>query len=206
MNRRPLPPSERYILQVDLENAFNNADRAHFLSETRHRFPTLSSWAKVSYGTPSHLFFRGHQLCSSVGTRQGDPLGSLLFGAGLHSLIETIDRDVPELVANQWIMDDGTLIGSLAELSSAIDIISNNGPSKGFFLNASKSSLWVGEDFSTSEDPSRRGIPKADPWGFELLGSPIGSDSFISEVVNARISKLEDSIVSKLSTIKSPQI
>ena len=36
---------DRFVLQVDLENAYNNIVRSHFLAETHHRLPLLSSWA-----------------------------------------------------------------------------------------------------------------------------------------------------------------
>ena len=201
-----LPIEERYILQLDLENAYNNVDRSHFLAETRKRFPTLSSWAEVSYGTPSHLFFRGHRLTSSVGTKQGDPAAGILFGAGLQPIIEKINLNVPDLVANQWIMDDVTLIGRLVDLKKVVDIISTDGPNMGFFLNKAKSSIWVGHHFADNSDPTGLGIPKADPRGIQLLGSPIGTDEFMQEVVQERISEIEQTIVSKLSSIENPQI
>ena len=202
----PSPVNERYILQVDLENAFNNIDRSHFLNETRKRFPSLSSWAETSYGSPSLLFFRGHRLTSSVGTKQGDPLGGILFGSGLHPLVEKINAQVPDLVANQWIMDDGTIIGKLEDLRKVIDILSTDGPSRGFHLNAAKSSIWVGNDFPNNPDPTERNIPKTDPRGIQLLGSPIGSEDFMLEVVNSRISETEATIISKLSSLSNPQV
>ena len=199
------PIEDRFVLQVDLENAYNNIDRTHFLAETRKRFPALSSWAEASYGRSSFLFFRGHRLVSSVGGKQGDPLFGVLFGTGLQTIIERINAEVPDLVANQWLMDDGTLIGSLENLKKALNIISGEGPSKGLFLNPSKCSIWVGERLQDNDDPTGFGIPKADPRGIQLLGSPIGSDAFMLEIVNKRISEIEDSLA-KLSTITNSQV
>ena len=200
------PLEERYILQVDLENAYNNVDRSHFLAETRKRLPSLSSWAEVSYGSSSHLFFRGHRLTSSVGTKQGCPLGGLLFNLGLQPILDAINSHVPNLVANQWIMDDGTIVGCLKDLASVIDLISSLGPEKGFLLNPAKSSIWVGGHFADNSDPTGRNIPKADPRGIQLLGSPIGSDVFMQEIVSQRISTIEETVISKLSQINNPQI
>ena len=103
-------------------------------------------------------------------------------------------------------MDDGTLIGSLGDLKKALSIIYNEGPSKGLFLNPSKCSIWVGGLLQDNDDPTGLGIPKADPRGIQLLGSPIGSDSFMLEVVNKRISEVEETLISKLSTISNPQV
>ena len=102
-------------------------------------------------------------------------------------------------------MDDGTF-GSLENLKKAFNIISSDGPSEGLLLIPSKCSIWVGKQFQDIEDPTGFGIPKADPRGIQLLDSPIGSDDFMLEVVNKRISDVEDTLVSKLSTIANPQV
>ena len=204
--RSGTPIKDRYVLQVDLENAYNNIDRAHFLAETRQRLPILSSWAELAYGNPSHLFYRGHCLLSSVGAKQGDAVAGYLFGAGLQPVIEEINRAAPNLVANMWIMDDGTVIGDIDSLRSVVDVLEREGPSKGLLLNKSKSSIWVGEHFPSTDDPLSRGIPKGEPSGIQLLGSPIGSNTFMEASVNERVTKIESSIVTKLSSLGDPQI
>ena len=103
-------------------------------------------------------------------------------------------------------MDDGTMIGNLENLKKVIGILSSDGPSLGFFLNRSKSSIWVGHHFKDNPDPTGLGIPKSDPRGLELLGTPIGSDDLVQEFVNDRISGIEKSIVSNLSVLENPQI
>ena len=146
-------PSSRLLLQVDLENAFNNIDRSLFLQETRSHLPSLSSWAETSYGSPSHLFFRGRRLQSSQGTRQGDPIAGILFGLGLHPTILRIQEQNPNLQANMWIMDDGTICGTRAELCSVISILEEEGPSRGLLLNKNKSLVWVGDLYPNDDDP-----------------------------------------------------
>ena len=64
----------------------------------------------------------------------------------------------------------------------------------------------MGHHFKDNPDPTGLGIPKSDPRGLELLGTPIGSDDFVQEFVNDRISGIEKSIVSNLSVLENPQI
>ena len=197
---------DQLILQVDLDNAYNNVDRAHFISETRKHFPALSSWVETAYGQSSHLFYQGRRLWSSQGTKQGDPLGGILFGLGLQPTINRILTEVPTLKANMWIMDDGTLCGSRDDLRSVISILEEEGPGRGLFLNKSKSSIWCGNNFTNVDDPLACGVPKASPSGLNLLGSPIGVSGFMVAEVHARVSKIEDVIVNRLSCIEDPQI
>lgn len=202
----PSPIADRYILQVDLTNAFNNIDRSHFLSETRNLFPALSSWAELSYGSPSHLYFKGRKLQSSVGTKQGDPTAGMLFATGLHPTILKINTEVPNLMANIWIMDDGTISGSLDALRKTVSILVEDGPSRGLLLNKDKCRIWVGDDFPTNPDPLGCGIPKSDPRGIFLLGSPVGTPDFMEFHVNQRISKIKETVVERLPSIEDPQV
>ena len=41
---------QRWCLQVDFENVFNNIDRSHMFAEVRRRFPQLSRWVESCYG------------------------------------------------------------------------------------------------------------------------------------------------------------
>jgi hypothetical protein len=99
-----VPVEERCILQLDFEDAFNNIDRTLFLEETHKNFPALSSWAEFSYVSPSYLFYRGKNILSTTGARQGDPTATLLFALGLQPTARRINQ-VPSLKANLWIME-----------------------------------------------------------------------------------------------------
>ena len=202
----PSPIEERFILQVDLENAYNNISRSLILAEARKHFPALSSWAELSYGSPSNLYFKGRKLQSSVGVKQGDPVAGMLFAAGLQPTIARMNAEAPNLTANMWIMDDGTICGRLEDLRRVVTILEADGPSRGLLLNKAKSSIWVGDLFQDDPDPLGCGIPKADPHGILLLGSPIGSSDFMDQHVGKRISTIEDTIVSRLPSLEDPQI
>ena len=76
---------EKSVLQADLINAFNVADRGTALQEVAEKFPEILSWCKSSYGRASLLVSINSIIESVTGFHQGDPLASLLS-----------NEDVPE--------------------------------------------------------------------------------------------------------------
>lgn len=116
---------------------------------------------------------------SSCGVQQGDPLGPLLFSLLLHPIVEKISQDVPGLRINGWYLDHGVLCGSLDDISSALSIITEDGPLVGLSLNRSKSLIFCPDpSFSSSVPHSLADIPVTSE-GFVLLGAPVGSPSFV---------------------------
>ena len=77
----------KYILQVDLINAFNQADRGVALQEVAEHFPEILPWVTTCYGTPSHLLFGELHILSDTGFHQGDPLATLLFAVVMHPVV-----------------------------------------------------------------------------------------------------------------------
>ena len=161
---------ELFILQVDLINAYNMADREATFKEIERLFPECLSWVMTCYGVEAELVFGDTVICSSVGFHQGDPLASLLFSLNLQPVVEMIKQEVPGLKINTWYLDDGVLAGSKAELHEAVDIISREGPPRGLFLSTvrtvspaqiPKSTVWCPSSILGSEDPlEREGYPK----------------------------------------------
>ena len=52
--------------------------------------------------------------------------------------MDRISLEVPNLVMNSWYLDDGTLCGSMSDIQSALNIIEEEGPSRGLTLNKEK--------------------------------------------------------------------
>ena len=50
---------DKWVLQVDLENAFNRVSRSHVLSEVARLLPDCLPWAATCYGRASNLQFLG---------------------------------------------------------------------------------------------------------------------------------------------------
>ena len=90
----------------------------------------------------------------------------------LHPVIERISEEVPNLQLNVWYLDDGTLCGTKEDLSKALSIIEEDGPSRGLFLNRGKSLLFVPPDVDVSDGVFLPDIPAAID-GFVLLGAPV---------------------------------
>ena len=151
--------------------------------------PYQHGWSPV---TLVNLFSSEH-IHSCCGFQQGDPLGPLGFALTLHPIVERIKAEVPDLLLNTWYLDDGTLVGSSANLKAALDIIERDGPSVGLHLNRSKSVLFIPKE----SDPSHSTLPSDIPVtreGFCLLGCPIGPPSFCEEVLQKRILKIRASL------------
>ena len=115
-------------MRADLVNAFNLADRATALQEAQQHFPELLPWLSTSYGAPSLLIFGSTTIWSKTGFHQGDPLASLEFSLVLRPVTMQIQDRVPSLDLNPWLLDDGTLVGTIPELRQAVDIIQEAGP------------------------------------------------------------------------------
>ena len=78
------------------------------------------------------LHLSRHTIPSCCGVQQGNPLVPLCFALTLHSVIEKIKREVPDLLINVWYLDDGTLCGSSDDLLKALNIIEEEGPPEVF--------------------------------------------------------------------------
>jgi hypothetical protein len=170
-----ISPSQKWVLLLDFSNAFNSISRVNMFEEIRSQIPSLSSWFESCYGSPSYLHFGPYTINSVCGVQQGDPLGPLGFALTLHPIVERIKREVPHLLTNSWYLDDGTLCGSAEDLSSALSIIEEEGPSKGLHLNHLKSLLFIPKE-DNSSNPLPSDIPVSRD-GFDILGSPIGPPS-----------------------------
>ena len=133
---------DKWVLQVDLENAFNRVSRSHVLSEVARLLPDCLPWVATCYGRASNLQFGKTSLSSSSGVQQGDPFASICFALVLHPVIQAIQDEVPSLATNAWLHDNGTAVGTEEELMTVVAIIQRDGPERGLHLQPDKSSVW----------------------------------------------------------------
>ena len=184
---------DKWVLQVDFENAFNLISRPQMQQEIRRHCPKAAKWADTCYAAPSHLFFGDKRISSSSGAQQGDPLSILFFSLVLQPLIERIKEECPDLLLIVFYLDDGTIVGRRSDLQKVFDLLSTEGPALGLRLNPAKSSIWCGSVLPShidGADPLTRGVPRAAAAGFHLLGAPIGDISFSRDAVGNRIQKI----------------
>lgn len=109
--------------------------------EVRSKCPSIAKWVEFCYTHPARLYYGESTLSSAQGVQQGDPLGPLLFALTLHPLVSKIATQCT-LDLHAWYLDDGTIIGDTLEVSKALNIIQNEGGSRGLFLNINKTEVF----------------------------------------------------------------
>ena len=137
------------MLKIDFTNASNLVDRQTFMNEVKTKLPSIYNWVVYCYGTESILDYDGFTIQSSCGVQQGDPLGPLLFALALDTLVAKINASC-SLALDIWFFDDGTLIGSKADLLKALDILSTEGKQTGLEVNFEKCELFWPKDTDLS--------------------------------------------------------
>ena len=129
------------LVSVDARNAFNSFSRQAMINKLTLQTPSLAHFLNMIYGrTESDLVLpSSHRalLKSCQGTKQGDLAGMLLFSLAVQPLIRRISREC-NLSLKMWYADDGTLIGTVPEVTKALTILKTYGPDIGFTMNVSK--------------------------------------------------------------------
>ena len=199
-----IKPEDKLSLLLDFSNAFNSISREQMFREVRSRIPSMAAWLECCYGAKPLLHFGNHIILSCCGVQQGDPLGPLAFSLALHPIVERIKREVPGLLINAWYLDDGTLCGTADDLKAALEIIEEDGPSRGLQLNREKSLLYIPEDSASARNPLPPEIPIARS-GFVLLGSAVGPRPFCEEIVQKRVKKVQE-ILARLPDLEDAQM
>jgi len=157
-------------------------------------FPAMSAWTDWCYGEPTMLLYdHKHVIESEAGVQQGDPLGPLYFCCGIMPLVNEINA-LPGVVYNKWYMDDGGIVADVPTLLKVWELIQARGPDLGLHLNPAKCE-WSWLD-PNRMDPcpirlagvSQAGQVKLVPHSeIQMLGVPLGSDSFVSGFVHKKL-------------------
>ena len=193
------------LLQADFSNAFNCVSRPAFLTAVATHLPHILPFVSYCYATKPLLFVsQSSTVIESLnGTQQGDPLGPLLFCLAINLLISKFSQDFPDLV-NLWYMDDGHIGGPTEVIAKIINVISQTGPTIGVFLNLEKSKLFWPHPSQHNSHLFPPSLPRTSD-GLVVLGTPIGSEQFISNHFSSKIEK-NDRIIKKLPKLNDPQI
>lgn len=175
------------IAQLDMHNAFNSINRQATLNECLKTFPMLFPYFNAMYCDESKLLVRSSDgsgkytaLTSSEGSRQGDTLGSLFFCIGALPLLKSIMNVLDESRLFAYI-DDISIIGPPDEISKAIKLVNSEAPNFGLKLNLNKCLILQGANkYDYSDIIENKQIRSARNSGIEILGTPIGDNSYIT--------------------------
>jgi hypothetical protein len=186
------------ILQIDFSNAFNLVSRDEFINLINVHFPALSNLVNFLYTTQALLTvgYNDHILSCS-GVQQGCPLAPLLFALVLRKL--TMLVDIPNITLHQWYLDDGHFVGKSHDLLTILSNIRTIGSELGLILNLSKCVVFGKNSASFPPEIARASE------GILVLGSPIGSDDFISSHVNEQVFKASNTLFLSRE-LKDPQM
>ena len=133
--------------------------------------------------------------------KQSIPLAALIFALVLHPLILAIKERVPTIKINAWYLDDGTLVGKVDELQQVVDILVQGGPVRGLVLSTAatvaaserpKTTVWSPAATGGEGDPLAKGLERIREEGVTLLGSPVGSQEFMTREVEKKVEKVEE--------------
>ena len=198
-----IPMEEKWSLQVDLRNCFNQVDRGAMFREVREHFPEISRFVESAYGQNSHLNFVDSTILSTTGTHQGCPLAPLLTSLTIQPVAKKV-HEVDGLRQNTWFLDDGELIGKRDALVRAWDILVEEGAPRGLHLNPDKCEVFCPGHDALDLDPLGIGVQRAEK-GIKLLGAPIGDQGFVETVLRKRLVGVQ-ALLGELHQLEDPHI
>ncbi len=172
------------VLLVDASNAFNSLNRSAALTKIRHICPPISTVLCNCYRSPTELFVDGSTLYSCEGTTQGDPLAMPMYALATTPLIEKLSNVTLD-ITQVWYADDASASGTLTDIHSWWNHLSDLGPKFGYFPNGTKSWLIVKEEFlEEASDLFKDTDIHITSEGRPYLGSPLGSPTRHAYLIN----------------------
>ena len=175
------------VFLADARNAFNSLNRRAALLNIHSLCPSLAPILTNCYRLDIPLFIDGDVIFSSEGTTQGDPLAMSMYAIAILPLIHHLNQFTIHQV---WYANDAATLGKLSIIKSWWEELQSHGPSFGYYTNPFKSWLIVKP---VAEDSARSIFADTDinitSEGHRYLGSPIGSEDFISNFIQDKISE-----------------
>ena len=187
------------LVSVDASYAFNSFSRQAMINKLTLQTPSLAHFLNIIYGrTVPDLVLPSSPrvlLKSLQGTQQGDPAGMLLFSLALQPLITRISREC-NLSLNRWYADDGTLIGTIPEVTQALIILKTSGPDIGVFDERLEMSRISALHEPTALQTMTHSFPLqiTQVSSIALLSAPLGTGEYIKEFLGTKITSVSDSL------------
>ena len=191
------------VLKTDVKNAFNSISRRAVADRLASHFPSIFPHFQQMYGLRGSLVFASDSgpivLSSEEGVHQGDPLGPVLFAVGIHDSISRLQESHPDVVVLAY-LDDVFIIGLESSSLKAFDQLKSSFSDLHLIVADHKCEIFSRKTTFTSESQQ---LPcRSD--GTIILGSPIGSDDFVSDSCLKLASKGKE-LCNKISALEDPQ-
>ena len=198
----------------DGENGFGRLSRISGLFQTRKLFRGILPILRMIYGTSSKAWYMGLQdgiegIDSSEGCQQGDVLSMWFYAMAIHPFLQKIRNVLGNEGFTKWYADDGNTIAPFNKMTEIIRIVKEEGPKVGYYIKFSKGSYLLGKCDTNDEAIRRKNIlvelglneetihmhPDNDPqnavkYGCNILGSYVGSSSYIQSCLAEKLGKL----------------
>ena len=130
--------------------------------------PNIYSFCYSAYSVNSILSFGDHEVLSSEGPQQGDPLGPLMFSITIQPILDKLNS---ELVIGY--LDDITIGGGVHQVAADIEIVVKDAEAMGLILNANKCELISLESENIPPIATFKNYQLIKPIDAILLGAPI---------------------------------
>ncbi|CAI7901691.1 unnamed protein product [Closterium sp. NIES-53] len=152
--------------------------------------PKSLPFVKLTYGNPSQLLldakFNYEPLHSERGVRQGDPLGPLLFAAGIHPTLRDTAEAHPNVLCLAYV-DDVTFLGDTSHTVAAFMYFTARLAQLGLTYNSQICAAWSSTTVTQHQLPP--GVPFSKD-GVRLLGSYVGTDAGAAGFLSGQLGEM----------------
>src|SRR6218665_735573 len=178
------------MVKLDIWNAFNSLHRNSMLSSVDEILPKLAAYCHVAYGEATSLQFGKFTVLSQEDSKQGDPLGPLLFCLPLQPILTRLLSPL----ASEY-LDDITLGGDSEVVEADVDLIEGECLRLGLVLNRSKCELIASNfDFIDTIQGSLRLFTRVNPSSAVLLGAPLSPEKALFSALDTCVANLETAL------------
>ena len=129
------------FLLVDTKSGFNEIHRVGMLRTVRNLWPSGARFVFNCYHWSSLVLRNGNGTASFMhsreGVMQGEPLTMISYGIGILPLIKNLKQETPD-VTQPWYTDNSGALGTFARLETYFDLLTRQGPGRGYHPNCPK--------------------------------------------------------------------
>lgn len=191
-----LTDEELCVLSADTTNAFNSIHRGPIRQFLQNNYPLLLTWFDALYGNVTSNLYSNIPsgnlpytiIQCMLGVYQGDPLSPFFFSGGIHNSVITKlqeflkKRNLPGIVLAY--LDDIFVVGPLSTLKEAYPELQRLLSEVGLSFNPAKSKILLRKPLTSDEQWIHNAkIPFYND-GIDILGAPIGFDTYIKRRTN----------------------